>query len=100
MKRSRCFRLIPMWTNLFYKVTELEDVLDDSGAELALIGVKPTYPSEKYGYIIPERSENEEELRYAKVSRFQEKPREAEAAEMIEQSALWNCGVLHSNSII
>lgn len=79
--------------SFFYKVTELESVLHESGAELALIGVKPTYPSEKYGYIIPEQLETKQSERYTKVSRFHEKPREAEAAEMIEQSALWNCGV-------
>lgn len=79
--------------SFFYKVTELEGVLDESGAELALIGVKPTYPSEKYGYIIPDTHETEKHNHYAKVSRFQEKPCETEAAEMIEQSALWNCGV-------
>ncbi|WP_416298509.1 sugar phosphate nucleotidyltransferase [Paenibacillus illinoisensis] len=81
--------------SFFYKVTELDQVLENSGAELALIGVQPTYPSEKYGYIVPEQrmATKVEPMEYAKVSRFQEKPREAEAAEMIEQSALWNCGV-------
>ncbi|WP_418040788.1 sugar phosphate nucleotidyltransferase [Paenibacillus xylanilyticus] len=81
--------------SFFYKVTELDQVLENSGAELALIGVQPTYPSEKYGYIVPEQriGTKDEPMEYAKVSRFQEKPREAEAAEMIEQSALWNCGV-------
>ncbi|MET3937909.1 mannose-1-phosphate guanylyltransferase [Paenibacillus sp. PvP094] len=39
--------------SFFYKVTELEQVLEISGAELALIGVQPTHPSEKYGYIVP-----------------------------------------------
>lgn len=82
----------------FHKVTELESILNQSEAELALIGVKPTYPSEKYGYIIPGPKEVENEhAPYTKVLRFQEKPREAEAAEMIQQSALWNCGVFAFN---
>lgn len=38
----------------FAKVRELEAVLRESEAELALIGVQPTYPSAKYGYIVPE----------------------------------------------
>ena len=37
----------------FEKVKELENVLAHSEADLALIGVKPTYPSSKYGYIVP-----------------------------------------------
>ncbi|PYY27723.1 sugar phosphate nucleotidyltransferase [Paenibacillus illinoisensis] len=81
--------------SFFYKVMDLEQILLESEVDLALIGVKPTHPSEKYGYIVTEPSETREKehKEYAKVSRFQEKPREAEAAEMIEQSALWNCGV-------
>jgi mannose-1-phosphate guanylyltransferase len=39
----------------FDKVRELEGIIRDSGAELALIGVQPTYPSAKYGYIVPEQ---------------------------------------------
>ena len=37
----------------FEKVTELELLLKQTNADIALIGVKPTYPSSKYGYIIP-----------------------------------------------
>lgn len=78
----------------FHKVKELEQVLSQSEAELALIGVMPTYPSEKYGYIIPEKAEHDlEQTAYLKVSRFQEKPRAEEAAAMIKEAALWNCGV-------
>lgn len=57
-------------------------------ANMALIGVEPTYPSEKYGYIIPVSSEP---VSYVKT--FREKP-DAEAAEQyISQGALWNAGV-------
>ena len=41
-------------TSFFHALKQLEHVLDNSDADLALMGVKPTYPSEKYGYIIPE----------------------------------------------
>ena len=34
-------------------IKQLENVLLSSDSDLALIGVKPTYPSSKYGYIIP-----------------------------------------------
>jgi mannose-1-phosphate guanylyltransferase len=64
--------------------------LDDSKADLALLGVSPTYPSEKYGYIVPLKNI---ENKYIEVSHFKEKPTEVEARELISQEALWNCGV-------
>jgi len=75
----------------FEKVKQLESVLRESDADLALMGVKPTYPSEKYGYIVPTEESHGNE--FFKVSHFTEKPREAQAKELIEQQALWNCGV-------
>nr|WP_106784370.1 sugar phosphate nucleotidyltransferase [Lysinibacillus timonensis] len=74
----------------FEKVKELERILNQSGAEMALVGVKPTYPSSKYGYIIPTDDKSDE---FFSVSRFLEKPSEEEAKFLIEQDALWNCGV-------
>lgn len=52
---------------------------------LTLMGIAPTYPSEKYGYIIP----NEKDGSVA----FKEKPTEAVAKEYIKAGALWNGGV-------
>jgi mannose-1-phosphate guanylyltransferase len=78
----------------FHKVKQLESIVTHSGADLALIGVKPTYPSEKYGYIVPESTKiSIAGKSYAKVSHFREKPQEQQAVELIEQQALWNCGV-------
>src|SRR5574344_1629515 len=57
-------------------------------ANLVLMGIEPTYPSEKYGYIIPESAEPT-----AVVSTFKEKPTADVAAEYIRQGALWNGGV-------
>lgn len=76
----------------FHKTKELELVLNESGADLALMGVKPTYPSEKYGYIVPSRGTKGNEP-FVTVHSFKEKPREEEAVAMISQAALWNCGV-------
>lgn len=79
----------------FEKIKDLGTIITNSGADIGLIGVKPTYPSEKYGYIVPEQ--NHElilgNLNYSKVARFVEKPRVGLAAELMEQQALWNCGV-------
>ncbi|WP_404427722.1 mannose-1-phosphate guanylyltransferase [Ureibacillus chungkukjangi] len=74
----------------FEKVNELEEILENSNAEIALIGVTPTYPSSKYGYIIPN---NDLDLVYNTVKQFTEKPTEETAGKLIEQNALWNCGV-------
>ncbi|WJH30912.1 sugar phosphate nucleotidyltransferase [Paenibacillus sp. CC-CFT742] len=79
-------------TEFFNVLSTLPGILDSSGAELALMGVVPTHPSEKYGYIIPDNSDTENS-EYIKVIKFQEKPCESDAAVMIEQAALWNCGV-------
>jgi mannose-1-phosphate guanylyltransferase len=77
--------------DFFHCVRELESIIANEDADLVLLGVKPTYPSAKYGYIVPYRGQND--LRIQKVSHFQEKPLEEQAAELITQQALWNCGV-------
>ena len=59
-----------------------------SDANLVLMGIEPTYPSEKYGYIIPSGKEQ-----VSKVSMFKEKPTQEAAKEYIEKGALWNGGV-------
>ncbi|KEZ48823.1 sugar phosphate nucleotidyltransferase [Metabacillus indicus] len=75
--------------NFFERVKVLDSVLQSSNADIALMGVKPTYPSSKYGYIVPEREEDG----FYHVERFTEKPSEEKAVTLIEQQALWNCGV-------
>lgn len=55
---------------------------------LSLLGINPTYPSEKYGYIIPE---NKKEV--SKVVKFKEKPNTQKAKEYINEGALWNGGI-------
>lgn len=57
-------------------------------ANLVLMGIEPTYPSEKYGYIIPE-----EKASLSRVSTFKEKPDADTAKAYIAQGALWNGGV-------
>lgn len=57
-------------------------------ANLVLMGIEPTYPSEKYGYIIPTDG-----AEVSKVATFKEKPDAATAQKYMEQGALWNGGV-------
>ncbi|MCR5595618.1 MAG: cupin domain-containing protein [Lachnospiraceae bacterium] len=72
----------------FKTLSKLSDHVASSDANLSLMGIEPTYPSEKYGYVIPKtRSE------FSPVSSFKEKPDEQTAKEYIEQGALWNAGV-------
>ena len=71
------------------------DALNDLGsraaaseANLVLMGIEPTYPSEKYGYIIPDTS-----AQISTVSMFKEKPTKEIAERYIAHGALWNGGV-------
>ncbi len=72
----------------FEALKELSDEASSSSANLVLMGIEPTYPSEKYGYIIPTSNE-----KISKVSTFKEKPTADVAKEYIAKGALWNGGV-------
>ena len=72
----------------FRALSRLSDLVAQGTANLSLLGVTPTYPSEKYGYIIPAQV-----AEVSAVSMFREKPDEATARQYIEQGALWNGGV-------
>ena len=72
----------------FEKLKELSAQADKGEANLVLMGIEPTYPSEKYGYIIPESHDA-----ISNVSTFKEKPDVETAKNYISQGALWNGGV-------
>lgn len=72
----------------FEALSELGRRASISDANLVLMGVEPTYPSEKYGYIIPKSKDH-----ISSVDVFKEKPTEKVAQEYIEKGALWNGGV-------
>ena len=55
---------------------------------LMLLGITPTAPLEKYGYIVP-KAENDISL----VASFKEKPDKKNAQRYIDNGALWNAGV-------
>ena len=74
--------------NYFEALKELSEQADKCEANLVLMGIEPTYPSEKYGYIIPESADH-----VATVKTFKEKPDAATAEKYIAQGALWNGGV-------
>lgn len=73
----------------FEALKSLADLAGKSdGANLTLLGMEPTYPSEKYGYIIPTTADE-----VSSVKEFKEKPDEETAKEYLKQSALWNGGI-------
>lgn len=72
----------------FEALAELGRLAESSDANLVLMGIEPTYPSEKYGYIIPADKE-----KVSNVDTFKEKPDAKTAEEYIAQGALWNGGV-------
>lgn len=72
----------------FKALKKLGELAQEGNANLVLMGIEPTYPSEKYGYIIPDSSEN-----VSTVQTFKEKPDVKTAENYIRQGALWNGGV-------
>ncbi|MDD6490502.1 MAG: sugar phosphate nucleotidyltransferase [Clostridia bacterium] len=72
----------------FEALKALGEQAEKGQANLVLMGIEPTYPSEKYGYIIPESKDN-----ISSVSTFKEKPDTETAKRYISQGALWNGGV-------
>ncbi len=73
----------------YFKALEtLNDLVLKSKSNLVLMGMEPTYPSEKYGYIIPKTKDD-----VSSVDVFKEKPSEEVAKEYISRGALWNGGV-------
>ncbi len=69
----------------FRKIRELGSFVEKADDVIGLMGAKPTYPSEKYGYILMSDERN--------VSGFSEKPSYEDAERLIKSGALWNCGV-------
>ena len=72
----------------FMALEELSQLAQNPEYNLTLMGIKPTYPSEKYGYIIPKDTD-----KISEVSMFKEKPNVELAKEYIKQGALWNSGI-------
>lgn len=72
----------------FEALKMLGEQAEKGEANLVLMGIEPTYPSEKYGYIVPVSKEHT-----SMVETFKEKPDTETAKSYISQGALWNGGV-------
>jgi mannose-1-phosphate guanylyltransferase len=91
----------------FEALKTLCDRAASGSANLVLMGMEPTYPSEKYGYIMSDICEanvrhgdateggvgNTASDLFAPVSEFKEKPDLETAKSYLAQGALWNGGV-------
>ena len=79
----------PYVDNTYYEcVSKLQNAVAQGTANITLMGIEPTYPSEKYGYIIPETNDV-----ISKVKEFKEKPDKITAEKYLTEHALWNAGV-------
>lgn len=79
----------PYVENTYYEsVKHLTEIAAKEDIGLFLMGIEPTYPSGKYGYIIPETCEE-----ISRVSEFKEKPDMETARKYLNIGALWNAGV-------
>jgi mannose-1-phosphate guanylyltransferase len=73
----------------FDSIRTMAKAVEADVADLVLMGIKPTYPSSKYGYVVPESGSGN----IYKVNRFTEKPDVPTAEQLIAQNAFWNGGV-------
>ena len=72
----------------FIAVQKLWELANSDISNIVLLGINPTYPSEKYGYIIPDSKED-----ISKVVEFKEKPDKKTAQMYIDKGGLWNGGI-------
>ncbi len=68
----------------FKTIREIGKQVETGANNLVLMGITPTYPSEKYGYIT---------VKEGKVTGFKEKPDLETAKELFGAGALWNGGI-------
>lgn len=78
----------------FHTMVQMEQAVKSGIADMVLMGIEPTYPSEKYGYIVPEAHPVIDGRLIAwPVDRFQEKPSLDKARTLLDEGAKWNGGV-------
>lgn len=92
----------------FATIAKMVEAVENNVADLVLMGITPTYPSEKFGYVVPESVTSKESVTSSesvksagsvftndclRVARFTEKPNEEKAKELLKENAFWNGGV-------
>lgn len=69
----------------FTCLKEIGEKALSSSDNLTLMGIRPTYPSEKYGYILTDKNTG--------AVSFKEKPDLSSAERLLKEGALWNGGI-------
>lgn len=75
----------------YQTIGKMAKCVEANAADIVLMGITPTYPSEKYGYIVP--IDNVQNCDYKIVKYFTEKPKQDKAEKLISENGLWNGGV-------
>lgn len=78
-------------SSYFATIGKMVETVEKNVADLVLMGITPTYPSEKFGYVMPKKDDLMDGI--AMVERFLEKPNVEKAKELLAQGACWNGGV-------
>lgn len=79
----------PYVEDAYFKcLSEMYIAAQNGSNNLVLMGIEPTYPSEKYGYIKPAQG-----VDGSRDYTFTEKPTKEKAEEYIKEGAVWNGGV-------
>lgn len=74
----------------FESIKRMAAGIESEVADMIVMGIAPTYPSAKYGYVVPG---GEIATGIRSVKRFTEKPDVATAERLIAEGAQWNGGV-------
>ncbi len=78
-------------TGYFEAIGRMAEAAQKGVADLILMGIRPTSPSDELGYILPKMGEEPNAV--CEVISFVEKPDQSVAEEMIRRGAYWNGGV-------
>ena len=79
----------PMVTSEYFRaLIALQYQSEVGNANIVLMGMEPSYATDKYGYILPEG-----DGKLAMVKSFKEKPSRDQAQKFMDEGALWNGGV-------
>ena len=78
-------------TKYFDVIADMVEAVENNAADLVLMGITPTCPSTKFGYVVPCSEDAEKSI--LRVKRFTEKPDVQRAEALLNEGALWNGGV-------
>ena len=78
-------------TKYFDVIADMVTAVENNAADLVLMGITPTCPSTKFGYVVPCPEDAEKSI--LRVKRFTEKPDVQRAEALLDEGAFWNDGV-------